>query len=41
MMKPKQMWQEKWLAKEEGNNTGDSTGEEVSKVTLSGEEDNP
>jgi hypothetical protein len=34
MTKPKQMWREKWLAKEEGYSSGDSSGEEVSKVTL-------
>jgi hypothetical protein len=41
MTKPKQMWQEKWLAKEEGGSSGDSSGEEVSKVTPARGEDNP
>jgi hypothetical protein len=40
MTKLKQMWQEKWLAKEEGGSSGDSSGEEVSKVTLVRGEDN-
>jgi hypothetical protein len=33
MTEPKQTWREKWLAKEEGCSSGDSSGEEVSKVT--------
>jgi 16S rRNA U516 pseudouridylate synthase RsuA-like enzyme len=37
MTKPKQMWQKKWLAKEEGC----SSGEEASKVTPTRGEDNP
>jgi hypothetical protein len=41
MTKPKQMWQEKWLAKEEGYRSGDSSGEEASKVTPARGEDNP
>jgi hypothetical protein len=41
MTKPKQTWQEKWLAKEEGSSRGDSSGEEASKVTLARGEDNP
>jgi hypothetical protein len=39
MTKPKQTWQEKWLAKEEGGTSGDSSGEEVSKVTSARGED--
>jgi hypothetical protein len=34
MTKPQQMWQGKWLAKEEGGSSGDNSGEEVSKVAL-------
>jgi hypothetical protein len=41
MTKPKQMWQEKWLAKEEGCSSGDSSGKDASKVTPAREEDNP
>jgi hypothetical protein len=41
MTKPKQMWQEKWLAKEEGCSSGDSSDEEASKVTPARGEDNP
>jgi hypothetical protein len=41
MTKPKQTWREKWLAKEEGCCSGDSSGEEVSKVTPARGEDNP
>jgi hypothetical protein len=41
MTKPKQTLGEKWLAKEEGSSSGDSNGEEVSKVTLTRKEDNP
>jgi hypothetical protein len=37
MTKPKQTWQEKWLAKEDGC----SSSEEVSKVTPAKGEDNP
>jgi hypothetical protein len=33
MTKPKQMWRETRLAKEEGCSIGDSSGEEASKVT--------
>jgi hypothetical protein len=40
MTKPKQMWREKRLAKEKGDNSGDSGSEEVSKVTLARGEDN-
>jgi hypothetical protein len=39
--KPKQTWWEKWLAKEECCSSGDSSGEEASKVTLARGEDNP
>jgi hypothetical protein len=39
--KPKQTRQEKWLSKEEGRSSGDSSGEEVSKVTPAMGEDNP
>jgi hypothetical protein len=31
----------KWLAKEEGNSSGDSSGEEANKVTSARGEDNP
>jgi hypothetical protein len=41
MTKPKQTWQEKWLAKEEGSHNGDSSSEEASKVTPARREDNP
>jgi hypothetical protein len=41
MSKPKQTWQEKWLAEEEGGSSGDSSSEEVSKVTPARGEDNP
>jgi hypothetical protein len=41
MTKPKQMWQEKRLAKEEGYSSGDSSGEGASKVTPARGEDNP
>jgi hypothetical protein len=40
MTKPKQTWQEKWLAKEEGYSSNNSSGEEASKVTLARGEDN-
>jgi hypothetical protein len=40
MSRPEQTWWEKWLAKEEGGSSGDSNGEEVSKVTLARGEDN-
>jgi hypothetical protein len=33
MTKPKQTWQKKWLAKEEGSSSGDSSTEVVGKVT--------
>jgi hypothetical protein len=36
MIKSKQMWREKRLAKEEGSSSGDNSGMEVSKVTLPG-----
>jgi hypothetical protein len=41
MTKPKQMWREKWLAKEEGGSSNDSSSEEASKVTSARGEDNP
>jgi hypothetical protein len=41
MTKPKETWQEKWLAKEEGCSSGNSSGKEVSKVTPAKGEDNP
>jgi hypothetical protein len=41
MTKPKQMWREKWLAKMEGSSNDDSSGEEVSKVTVDRGKDNP
>jgi hypothetical protein len=41
MTKPKQTWWEKWLAKEEGCSSSDSSGEEASKVTPTRGEDNP
>jgi hypothetical protein len=41
MTKPKQTWQEKRLTKEEGSSSGDSSGEEASKVTFVRGEDNP
>jgi hypothetical protein len=40
MTKPKQMWWEKWLSKEEGGSSSDSSGEEASKVNLARGEDN-
>jgi hypothetical protein len=40
MIKLKQMWWEKWLAKEDGISSGDSSGEEASKVTPTRGEDN-
>jgi hypothetical protein len=40
MTKPKQTWQEKWLAKEEGGSDEDSSGEEVNKVTPTRGENN-
>jgi hypothetical protein len=40
MTKLKQMWPEKWLAKEEGGSSGNSSREEVSNVTLARGEDN-
>jgi hypothetical protein len=40
MTKPKQTWQEKRLAKEEGGSSGNSSGEEAGKVTLARGEDN-
>jgi hypothetical protein len=36
MIKSKQMWREKHLAKEEGSSSGDNIGVEASKVTLPG-----
>jgi hypothetical protein len=33
MTKPKQTWQEKWLAKVENDSSGDSSGEEEVEVT--------
>jgi hypothetical protein len=39
MTKSKQTWREKWLAKEEGNSSNDSSGEEASKVTPARGED--
>jgi hypothetical protein len=33
MTKPEQTWWEKWLAKEEGDSSSDSSGKEASKVT--------
>jgi hypothetical protein len=41
MTKPKQTWQEKWLAKEECGSSNDSSGEEASKVTPAKGESNP
>jgi hypothetical protein len=41
MIRPEQTWWEKRLAKEEGSSSGDSSGEEVSKVTPARGEDNP
>jgi hypothetical protein len=41
MTRPEQTWHEKRLAKEEGGSSGDSSGEEVSKVTPARGEDNP
>jgi hypothetical protein len=41
MTNPKQTWREKWLAKEEGCNSGDDSGKEASKLTLARGEDNP
>jgi hypothetical protein len=41
MTKPKQTWREKWLAKEGGYGSGDSNGDEVTKVTPARGEDNP
>jgi hypothetical protein len=41
MMKLKQTWRGKWLAKEEGCSSGDSSSEEASKVTPARGEDNP
>jgi hypothetical protein len=41
MTKPKETWQEKWLAKEEGCSSGNSSSKEVSKVTPAKGEDNP
>jgi hypothetical protein len=41
MTKPKQTWREKWLAKEEGGSSSDSSGEEASKVTPTRGEDSP
>jgi hypothetical protein len=41
MTKPKQMWQEKRLAKEEGCSSSDSSGQEASRVTLARGEDKP
>jgi hypothetical protein len=40
MTKPKQTWQEKWLAKEKGGSSGDNSGEEASMVTMTRGEDN-
>jgi hypothetical protein len=41
MTKPKQTWWEKRLAKEEGCSSGDSSGEEASKVISARGEDKP
>jgi hypothetical protein len=41
MSKPKQMWQEKWLAKEENGSSGNSSGEEEVEVTLAKGDSNP
>jgi hypothetical protein len=41
MIKPKQTWWEKRLAKEEGGSNGDSSGEEANKVAPARWEDNP
>jgi hypothetical protein len=41
MTLPKQMWQEKWLTKEEGCSNSDNSVEEVTRVTLARGEDNP
>jgi hypothetical protein len=38
--RPEQTWREKWLAKEEGGSSGDSSGEEASMVTPARGEDN-
>jgi hypothetical protein len=40
MTKTKQTWQEKWLAKEEGGSSGNSSEQEASRVTLARAEDN-
>jgi hypothetical protein len=40
MTKLKQMWREKWLSKEEGGSSSDSSGEEASKVNPARGEDN-
>jgi hypothetical protein len=40
MTKPKQTWWERWVAKEEGGSSGDSSGKEASKVTPARGEDN-
>jgi hypothetical protein len=39
MTNPKQTWQEKWLVKEKGSSSGDSSGEEASKITPARGED--
>jgi hypothetical protein len=41
MTKVKQMWQEKWLAKEENGSSGDSSREEEIEVTLDKGGSNP
>jgi hypothetical protein len=41
MTKPKQMWQEKWLDKEENGSNGDSSGEEEVEVTSAKGDSNP
>jgi hypothetical protein len=41
MTRPEQTWQEKWLAKEEGGSSGNSSSEEASKVTPPRGGDNP
>jgi hypothetical protein len=41
MTKSKQTWQEKWLAKEENGNSGNSSGEEEVEVTSTKGDSNP
>jgi hypothetical protein len=41
MTRPEQTWREKWLAKEEGGSSDDSSGEEARKVTSARGKDNP